>query len=86
VPIEAHHPDIESAVHCSLIVPDVDLKRLTADIVLAKRDSLLWNTYIQHHHYLGHQLMPGAQLRYFIRIDGEVVDNLHRRALLIDGI
>jgi hypothetical protein len=70
---QGDHPDIESAVHCPLIVPDVDLKRLTADIVLAKRDSLLWNTYIQHHHYLGHQLMPGAQLRYFIRIDGEVV-------------
>ena len=33
-------------------------------------DSLLWNAYIQRHHYLGHQLIPGAQLRYFVRAAG----------------
>jgi hypothetical protein len=40
---------------------------LSVDLILTKSDSLLWNAYIQRHHYLGHQLMPGAQLRYFIR-------------------
>jgi len=38
-----------------------------------KRDSLLWNEYIQRYHYLGYTPMSGAQLRYFIAIDGQFV-------------
>ena len=38
-----------------------------------KGDSLLWNAYIQRHHYLGHQPLPGAQLRYFVRSAGHIV-------------
>ena len=51
----------------------MDLARLTIDPVLTKADSLLWNAYIERHHYLGHQLMPGAQLRYFVRAAGHIV-------------
>lgn len=67
------NPDIERAVDCPLIIPEIDLAGLTAEIVAQKRASLLWNAYIRSHHYLGHQLIPGAQLRYFIRAQGEVV-------------
>ena len=67
------HPDIENAVTAPLVVPEVDLSRLSAEIVSKRSESLLWNAYIQRHHYLGHQLMPGAQLRYFIRAAGEVI-------------
>lgn len=66
-------PQIEQAVLEPPSVPAVDLARLTIEQVGHKRDSLLWNAYIQRHHYLGHQLMPGAQLRYFVRAAGEVV-------------
>jgi hypothetical protein len=66
-------PEIEQAVLTPPSVPAVDLTRLTIDPVGHKRESLLWNAYIQRHHYLGHQLMPGAQLRYFVRAAGEVV-------------
>ncbi len=66
-------PETEQAVLEPPSVPAVDLARLTIDPVSHKRESLLWNAYIQHHHYLGHQLMPGAQLRYFVRAAGEVV-------------
>jgi hypothetical protein len=38
-----------------------------------KRDSLLWNEYIQRYHYLGYTPMSGAQLRYFVTIDGQFV-------------
>ena len=38
-----------------------------------KRDSLLWNEYIQRYHYLGYTPMSGAQLRYFVAIDGQFV-------------
>ena len=67
------HTDIEHAVREPVIVPSIDLARLSVDLVTEKRDSLLWNAYIERHHYLGHQLMPGAQLRYFVRTAGHVV-------------
>jgi Domain of unknown function (DUF4338) len=67
------HPEIERAVLEPTSVSAVDLARLTVDLVGAKRDSLLWNAYIQRHHYLGHQLMPGAQLRYFVRAADQLI-------------
>ena len=54
-------------------IPSIDLATLSVDPVLTKADSLLWNAYIERHHYLGHQLMPGAQLRYFVRAAGHIV-------------
>lgn len=38
-----------------------------------KRDSLLWNEYIQRYHYLGYTPLSGAQLRYFVAIEGQFV-------------
>lgn len=67
------HPDLEREVLEPTIVPPVDLRRLTVDLVVSKRHSLLWNAYIERHHYLNHQLLPGAQLRYFIRAAGAIV-------------
>jgi hypothetical protein len=67
------YPDIEHAVLEPLSIPTVNLARLSVDLVSNKRDSLLWNGYIQRHHYLGHQLMPGAQLRYFVRTEGHII-------------
>ncbi len=55
------------------LLPTVELSRLTLEPVARKRECLLWNAYIQRHHDLGRQLMPGAQLRYFVRACGEVV-------------
>lgn len=34
--------------------------------VVNKTQSRLWNEYIQRYHYLGHKLLPGAQLRYMV--------------------
>jgi hypothetical protein len=67
------HPDIERAVLAPQIPPTVDLARLDVQLVVKKGDSLLWNAYIERHHYLGHQLLPGAQLRYFVRAAGHIV-------------
>jgi Domain of unknown function (DUF4338) len=61
------YPDIDLAVREPDSVPTVNLRQLQVELVGRRRDSLLWNAYIQHHHYLGHQLIPGAQLRYFVR-------------------
>src|ERR1700687_1299303 len=67
------YPHIEQAVLEPLSNPDIELAPLNVDLVLTKADSLLWNAYIQRHHYLEHQLMPGAQLRYFVRAAGHIV-------------
>ena len=66
-PVYRAHPDIERAVQPPPIVPHVDLAELRLEPVSSRAESLLWNTYIQLHHYLGYQLLPGAQLRYFAR-------------------
>jgi hypothetical protein len=65
--------DIERAVSPPPIRSSVDLARLSLQLIDNKRDSMLWNAYIERHHYLGHQLLSGAQLRYFIRSAGEIV-------------
>ncbi|MGH8142916.1 MAG: Druantia anti-phage system protein DruA [Steroidobacteraceae bacterium] len=65
-------PHIERATEVPELVPEVDLGKLTVEVV-TKRDSPLWNGYVQRYHYLGHQLIPGAQLRYFVRSAGQVL-------------
>jgi hypothetical protein len=65
-------PSIEHATDAPLAMPSVDLEKITVEVV-AKRDSRLWNAYVQRYHYLGHQLIPGAQLRYFVRTADQVV-------------
>lgn len=72
-PIYGVHPEIERAVMPPDDIAEVDLRQLVVEIVEKKSDSLLWNTFVQRHHYLGHQPMPGAQLRYFIRSKNTVV-------------
>ena len=67
------HPDIELAVHAPPIAPTIDLTRLDVELVANKDASLLWNAYVERHHYLGHQPLPGAQLRYFVRAAGHIV-------------
>lgn len=65
--------DLDSRVQKPQHTAPVDLDRLSIDPVAGRSESLLWNAYIERHHYLGHRLIPGAQLRYFVRSGGEVV-------------
>ena len=67
------YPLIEQAVLPPDTAPTIELRSLRVDPVATKADSLLWNAYIERHHYLGHQPMPGAQLRYFVRAAGYIV-------------
>jgi len=41
--------------------------------IVTKTTSSLWNEYIERYHYLGYNLLPGAQLRYFIRAGEQIV-------------
>jgi hypothetical protein len=64
--------EVEHVTEAPKILPEVDLAGLAVDLV-GKPYSSLWNGYIQRYHYLGHQLIPGAQLRYFVRAADHIV-------------
>ena len=49
------------------------LADLNLELVTGRRQSHLWNEYIDRYHYLGYQPLPGAQLRYFARAGDQVV-------------
>ncbi|MFH1125224.1 MAG: DUF4338 domain-containing protein [Pseudomonadota bacterium] len=46
---------------------------LHLDLVADSKDSNLWREYIHRYHYLGYTPLPGAQLRYTARANGDVV-------------
>jgi hypothetical protein len=68
----------EAAVTCatepqSIIQDPVhQLGELKLRLVTSK-NSRLWNEYIQRYHYLGYTPLPGAQLRYFITRNEQVL-------------
>jgi hypothetical protein len=41
--------------------------------LVGRNDSSLWNEYIGRYHYLGYTPLPGAQLRYFVLLDQQVI-------------
>lgn len=65
--------DLDSRVQTPWLTAPVDLDRLIVEPVARRADSLLWNAYVERHHYLGHELIPGAQLRYFVRCAGDIL-------------
>ena len=53
--------DQQDPVLCSVeLLPKLHFK------IVTKKNSALWNEYIERYHYLGYTPLPGAQLRYFI--------------------
>lgn len=41
--------------------------------LIGRNESSLWNEYIGRYHYLGYTPLPGAQLRYFVLLDQQVI-------------
>ena len=66
-------PECAALVREPALIPPVDLRTLTVELVTHPHDSRLWNAYVEHHHYLGHKPLPGAQLRYIVRTRGEII-------------
>lgn len=42
-------------------------------IVMGRQQSRLWNEYIHRYHYLGYKPLPGAQLRYFVISENNII-------------
>ncbi len=53
--------------------PVDQLADLRLQAVTQRRESHLWNEYVQRYHYLGYQPLPGAQLRYLAVSQGQVL-------------
>ncbi|ACV63054.1 conserved hypothetical protein [Desulfofarcimen acetoxidans DSM 771] len=49
-----------------IIEPAGKLTPLEIQRVISKKDSYLWNEFIERYHYLGYKPLPGAQIRYLI--------------------
>jgi hypothetical protein len=65
--------DLDSRVCPPPFTTRVDLDRISIEPLAQRGDSRLWNAYVERHHYLGHELIPGAQLRYFVRCAGDIL-------------
>lgn len=56
-----------------ITLPAGALPELRADLVDTREESALWNEYIDRYHYLGYKPLPGAQLRYIVRSQEEIL-------------
>jgi hypothetical protein len=54
-----------------LQLPLHELGTITLCPVRSRKDSALWNELIERYHYLGYKPLPGAQLRYLVRANGD---------------
>jgi hypothetical protein len=75
-PQKPHNKPGATRTLLALPQPEVSTKagehRLQIDIV-DKKSSALWNEYIDRYHYLGYTSLPGAQLRYFVKSEDQVL-------------
>lgn len=55
--------------------PIHELPPISMELV-TKKTSKIWNEYIHRYHYLGYTPLPGAQLRYIVRCDNDIVSLL----------
>lgn len=51
-------------------------QNLRAELVKTKTESALWNEYMDRYHYLGFKALQGAQLRYIIKSENEILSLL----------
>jgi hypothetical protein len=56
---------VEAEPQSGILSPVGELQEVRLELVTTKKDSRLWNEYIDRYHYLGYKPLPGAQLRYF---------------------
>lgn len=65
-------PSSQTDPQSTISKPVHHLGTLTLDLVKPK-ESRLWNEYIERYHYLGFKTLPGAQLRYFVRCNQQII-------------
>ncbi len=56
--------------------PEITKKAGEFNLVLElvnSRTTALWNEFVDRYHYLGYKTLPGAQLRYFVKSDKQIL-------------
>lgn len=51
----------------TLTISERALREITLHPIEDRKDSFLWNELVERYHYLGHEPLPGAQIRYLVR-------------------
>ncbi|MFH0782912.1 MAG: DUF4338 domain-containing protein [Pseudomonadota bacterium] len=77
-PPRAKHTKPYKKVRTLWALEQVEITKNTGDFdlvfeVVTSRTSALWNEFIDRYHYLGFKTLPGAQLRYFVKAEGQVL-------------
>lgn len=77
-PRRAHYPPSKEVQRTLFALPKPPVEKPAGAFSLClerveKETSALWNEYIDRYHYLGYAVLPGAQLRYFIKSEGEIL-------------
>jgi hypothetical protein len=72
-PIKPANNHLKKPKTASLPLPEVVGVDGLAMEVVDRRTSALWNSYIERYHYLGYTPLPGAQLRYLVKADDQIV-------------
>ncbi len=67
------HRTAQAEPEPAFVLPASELLDLRIDPVTTRRESALWNEYVDRYHYLGYQPLPGAQIRYFARAEGRTL-------------
>jgi hypothetical protein len=60
-----------SAPRETLALSEPALREIALQPIEDRKDSSLWNELIERYHYLGHEPLPGAQIRYLLRWGSE---------------
>jgi hypothetical protein len=68
-------PRLTSASQCtkSIATPVHMLGEIVLDQVDTTTQSRLWNELIERHHYLGYKPLPGAQIRYLVQANKDII-------------
>lgn len=77
--VQRRKPDLRKHVKTTLFgEPRADVIKSAGSFnleleIVNKGWSALWNEYIDRYHYLKYTPLPGAQLRYFVKSEGEIL-------------
>lgn len=56
-----------------IVKPVHKLGNITLSVVQGRKQASLWNEFIDRYHYLGHKTLPGAQMRFIVKADDQII-------------
>jgi len=77
-PPKTKHTKPYKKIRTLLAIEQPEIKKKAGEFnlvleVVDSRGGALWNEFIDRYHYLGYKTLPGAQLRYFVKSEGQIL-------------